>query len=56
MKLLHQTCLAALALLMPASALASDVKVTVTNEQKTQRQELVEIDARTVYQKLVIAE
>ena len=56
MKLLHQTCLAALALLMPASALAADVKVTVTNEQKTQRQELVEIDARTVYQKLGIAE
>ena len=41
---------------MPASALAADVKVTVTNEQKTQRQELVEIDARTVYQKLGIAE
>ena len=56
MKLLHQTCLAALALLMPASALAADVKVTVTNEQKTQRQELVEIDSRTVYQKLGIAE
>ena len=56
MKLFQQTCLAAFALLLPVSVQAADVKVKVTNEQKTQRQELVEIDAKTVYQKLGIAE
>ena len=36
MKLFQQTCLAAFALLLPVSVQAADVKVKVTNEQKTQ--------------------
>lgn len=41
-------------LLAPMSANAADLKVTVTNNDNIQRQELVAIDAKDVYDKLVI--
>lgn len=56
MKILKLTCLASLAMLMPAMALAADVKVKVVNEEKTQRQELVEVDVKEVRTKLGIAD
>ena len=41
-------CLASLAMLMPTLAQAADVKVKIVNDERFQRQELVEIDVKDV--------
>ena len=38
------------ALLMPASAMAQKAKIRVANDERVQRQEVVEVDAAAVYQ------
>lgn len=43
------------ALLLPQTLTAKDVVVTITNEEKVQRQEVVEIDMDAVYSKLGIS-
>lgn len=43
------------AMMMPGSVMAKDVVVTVSNDEKVQRQELVEINAADVYKKLGIS-
>ena len=43
-------------LLLPVCAQAADVKVKVTNTENVQRQELVEVDAKTVRQKMGLAQ
>ena len=50
------TCLASLAMLMPTLAQAADVKVKIVNDERFQRQELVEIDVKDVRAKLGIAD
>ena len=45
---------AIVALLVPASATAAKVKISVSNDQKAQRQEVVEVDATAVYKQLGI--
>ena len=47
-------CLASLAMLMPTLAQAADVKVKIVNDERFQRQELVEIDVKDVRAKLGI--
>ena len=44
--------IAALALLVPLTAAATDVTVSVKNPTRTQRQQLVEVDAPAVYERL----
>lgn len=46
--------MAIVAVMMPSIAMAKDVVITVANEEKVQRQEVVEIDAATVYKQLGI--
>lgn len=48
------TCLASLAMLIPIFAQAADVKVKIVNDERFQRQELVEIDVKDVRAKLGI--
>ena len=43
-------------LLLPICAQAADVKVKVTNTENVQRQELVEVDAKTVRQRMGLAQ
>lgn len=50
------TCLASFAMLMPTLAQAADVKVKIVNDERFQRQELVEIDVKDVRAKLGIAD
>lgn len=50
------TCLASLAMLMPTLAQAADVKVKIVNDERFQRQELVEINVKDVRAKLGIAD
>lgn len=50
------TCLASLAMLVPTFAQAADVKVKIVNDERFQRQELVEIDVKDVRAKLGIAD
>ncbi len=47
--------LAVCALLMPLKSFAQEVTITVTNDEKCQRQEVVEVDADAVFQKLGLA-
>lgn len=47
--------LAVCALLMPLKSFAQEVTITVTNDEKCQRQEVVEVDADAVLQKLRLA-
>lgn len=47
--------LAVCALLMPLKSFAQEVTITVTNDEKCQRQEVVEVDADAVLQKLGLA-
>lgn len=47
--------LAVCALLMPLKSFAQEVTITVTNDEKCQRQEVVEVDADDVFQKLGLA-
>ena len=42
------TCLASLVMLMTTLAKAADVKVKIVNDERFQRQELVEIDVKDV--------
>ena len=42
-------------LLLPVCAHAADITVKVTNTENVQRQELIEIDAKIVYQKMGLA-
>lgn len=56
MNLKKLTFLASLAMLLPAMAEAADVKVKVVNNEKFQRQELVELDVKDVRSKLGIAD
>jgi len=46
---------ALIALMMPTQMLAEKVKIRITNDQKTQRQEVVEVDAAAVCKKLGIS-
>ena len=52
MKLKLMMALALSALLVPMKTMAGDVTITVTNDEKCQRQEVVEVDADLVFQKL----
>lgn len=54
MKVKTMIAYAMCAFLVPVKAMAGDVTITVTNDEKTQRQEVVEVDAAAVYQKLGI--
>lgn len=47
--------LAVCALLMPLKSFAQEVTIRVTNDEKCQRQEVVEVDADAVFQKLGLA-
>jgi hypothetical protein len=47
--------LAVCALLVPLKSFAQEVTITVTNDEKCQRQEVVEVDADAVFQKLGLA-
>lgn len=47
---------AIVALMVPASAIAGKVKISVSNDQKAQRQEVVEVDAAAIYKQLNIRE
>lgn len=47
--------LAVCALLMPLKTMAQEATITVTNDEKCQRQEVVEVDADAVFQKLGLA-
>ena len=47
--------LAICALLVPLKSFAQEVTITVTNDEKCQRQEVVEVDADAVFQKLGLA-
>jgi hypothetical protein len=47
--------LAVCALLVPLKSFAQEVTITVTNDEKCQRQEVVEVDADAVLQKLLEA-
>lgn len=47
--------LAVCALLMPLKSFAQEVTITVTNDEKCQRQEVVEVNADAVFQKLGLA-
>ena len=47
--------LAVCALLMPLKSFAQEVTITVTNDEKCQRQEVVEVDADAVFQMLGLA-
>ena len=48
------TWLASIAMLVPTFAQAADVKVKIVNDERFQRQELVEIDVKDVRAKLGI--
>ena len=50
------TCLASLVMLMTTLAKAADVKVKIVNDERFQRQELVEIDVKDVRVKLGISD
>lgn len=55
MKVNSILALAVCALLMPLKSFAQEVTITVTNDEKCQRQEVVEVDADAVFQKLGLA-
>ena len=55
MKLNTMLALALCALLMPMKTMAEEVTITVSNDEKCQRQEVVEVDADAVFQKLGLA-
>lgn len=55
MKVLSKVCLGAL-LLIPSALRAADVTITVHNADSIQRQELIELDARQVMQRLGVTD
>ena len=42
------------ALMMPSTVMAEKVKIRVSNDEKVQRQEVVEVDAAAVYKQMGI--